>query len=69
MTKIFVSINGEKFILNKEISIRNLVNFLDLNSKEIVIEHEKILIEKNCYHRIFLKNSTSIEILSLVGGG
>jgi thiamine biosynthesis protein ThiS len=69
MTKIFVHINGEKFVLNKKISLQNLLKFLDLNTKGIVIEHEKVLVEKKFYSKTFLMNSTSLEILSLVGGG
>jgi len=69
MTKIFVHINGEKFFLNKKISLQNLLKFLDLNTKGIVIEHEKVLVEKELYSKTFLINSTSLEILSLVGGG
>jgi thiamine biosynthesis protein ThiS len=69
MIKIFVYINGEKFFLNKKISLQNLLKFLDLNTKGIVIEHEKVLVEKEFYSKTFLINSTSLEILSLVGGG
>lgn len=69
MTKIFVYINGEKFFLNKKISLQNLLKFLDLNTKGIVIEQEKVLVEKEFYSKTYLINSTSLEILSLVGGG
>lgn len=69
MTKIFVYINGEKFFLNKKISLQNLLKFLDLNTKVIVIEQEKVLVEKEFYSKTYLINSTSLEILSLVGGG
>ena len=69
MTKILIFINGEKFILNKKISLENLLNFLNINTKEIVIEHEKVLVKKDGYPTTLLLNSTSIEILSLVGGG
>lgn len=69
MKKLTIFINGETFVLNKGISIKELLDFLSLKEKEIVIEFEKVILDQKTYKKVYVTSNTRLEILNIVGGG
>nr|YP_010338591.1 thiamine biosynthesis protein S [Rhodaphanes brevistipitata]UNJ18541.1 thiamine biosynthesis protein S [Rhodaphanes brevistipitata] len=68
-SKITVLINGDPFVCLEGISLANLLNYLDFDFRQIVIEYNSDIVEKEKLHFLTLKNQDIIEIVTMVGGG
>ena len=64
-----IYINQEKKIIDGEISINNLLSFLEIQNKYIAVEVNKTIIPKSEYEIFIVKNNDKIEIINAVGGG
>ena len=63
-----ININGEKKDFKDNISIKELINELDLGNKPIVIELNEEIILKEDYDRK-LASDDNLEVINFVGGG
>nr|YP_010152780.1 Thiamine biosynthesis protein [Olisthodiscus luteus]YP_010152850.1 Thiamine biosynthesis protein [Olisthodiscus luteus]QQW50441.1 Thiamine biosynthesis protein [Olisthodiscus luteus]QQW50511.1 Thiamine biosynthesis protein [Olisthodiscus luteus] len=61
--------NGHKLRVKENLTIKELIFFLDLNLDLIVIECNKKILPKKLWQNYFLTEKTHIEILTIVGGG
>ncbi len=66
---IYITLNGEKFFLKKEVSIENFLTLNNIIKNNIVIEINKVIITKNLWGKKIIKNNDIIEIITAVGGG
>ena len=64
-----IYINQEKKIIDGEISINNLLLFLEIQNKYIAVEVNKTIIPKSEYKTFIVKDNDKIEIINAVGGG
>ena len=64
-----ILVNGETKEFEKELSISELLNELDLSSKLIAIELNKNVIRKKDWEDIKINENDKIEIVHFVGGG
>ena len=64
-----IYINQEKKVLDGEISINNLLLFLEIQNKYIAVEVNKTIIPKSEYKTFIVKDNDKIEIINAVGGG
>jgi len=64
-----IYINQEKKIIDGEISINNLLSFLEIQNKYIAVEVNKTIIPKSEYKTFIVKDNDKIEIINAVGGG
>nr|YP_009402708.1 thiamine biosynthesis protein S [Compsopogon caeruleus]ARX96062.1 thiamine biosynthesis protein S [Compsopogon caeruleus] len=67
--KIVIKINGQAFSCLSDISLKNLLEYLDFDLRLIIIEYNSIIISKNKLSSIIIKEGDQIEIVTIVGGG
>jgi sulfur carrier protein len=69
MSKIKIFLNGEEKVLEREMSILDLISTLELDSKKIAIEKDLEIIHQNQFAKTMLENGSKIEIVHFIGGG
>jgi thiamine biosynthesis protein ThiS len=69
MSKIKIFLNGEEKVLEREMSILDLISTLELDSKKIAIEKDLEIIRQNQFAKTMLENGSKIEIVHFIGGG
>ena len=60
--------NGKEYPLEREITVDELLKYLDVDSDYIVVELNGQILSKDKYSKL-LNNEDRIEIVSFVGGG
>ncbi len=61
-------VNGKEYPLEREITVDELLKYLDVDSDYIVVELNGQILSKDKYSKL-LNNEDRIEIVSFVGGG
>ena len=64
-----IFINGEKFHVHENINLINILKDNNLNTKNIVIEINKVIITRDHWENMKINENDSIEIITAVGGG
>ena len=64
-----IFINGEKFRVDENINLINILKDNNLNTKNIVIEINKVIITRDHWENMKINENDSIEIITAVGGG
>ena len=67
--KIKIKVNGKSRLINKDISVLNLVKNLKIPLKKVAIELNQEIVDKKKLNKINLKNNDKIEIVHFIGGG
>ena len=62
-------LNNEKYAINHNISLYDLVTYLNYNESLLVLEYNQIIFDKTNWKSTFIKNLDEIEIVTIVGGG
>jgi thiamine biosynthesis protein ThiS len=68
-TKKILNINGLKYTFKNTFTILELMDYLGFNKNVIVIDYNGMILDKNLWVKIKLKNKDYLEILSIAGGG
>ena len=68
-SSILIKINGENKSTPQDSSILNLLDIYKINKDRVVIELNKLILEKDKYGSTKLNNNDEIEIVTFVGGG
>lgn len=61
--------NGEKYSINDEISLLQLVTYFNYNTSLLVLEYNNSICNKKNWNKIYIKDNDKIEIVTIVGGG
>jgi sulfur carrier protein len=64
-----LTINGQKYQFDNQISIDDLLNHLKIDSKKIAFECNLEIIPKSEYNSQVLKDNDKVEIVHFIGGG
>ena len=67
--KIKITLNGKFMNLDSKITVKNLIQKLNLPINKIAIEINKEIVDKKSIKKKFLKNKDKIEIVHFIGGG
>lgn len=62
-------VNGEKMSFNQDMTVKDLISSLNLNSQTIVVEVNLNIIPKEQYESTNLHEDDKVEIINFVGGG
>ena len=62
-------LNNEKYAINHNISLYDLVTYFNYNESLLVLEYNQIIFNKTNWKSTFIKNLDEIEIVTIVGGG
>ncbi len=69
MSKIKIILNGEEKFFEQGISIADLIQNLELDSKKIAIERNLEIADLNSFEVSVLQDGDRIEIVHFIGGG
>ncbi|MDC2969587.1 sulfur carrier protein ThiS [Candidatus Pelagibacter sp.] len=67
--KIKIKLNGKIKLVNKNLSVQNLVNEFKIPIKKVAIELNEEILNKKMLKKIRLKKNDKIEIVHFIGGG
>lgn len=62
-------LNGNKYVSSKKLTILDIVKYFDYSTSLFVLEHNKLVCNKESWDKIFINNNDRIEIVTIVGGG
>lgn len=62
-------LNNEKYTVNSDISLYDLIEYFSYNENLLVLEYNRIIFDKNYWKTTFVKHLDEIEIVTIVGGG
>ena len=64
-----IQLNGEAFEVSGPVSLRALLELLDIDPRRVAVEHNLVVVKRDAYGRITLNDRDQVEIVNLVGGG
>tara|TARA_B100000315_G_C14577203_1_gene588505 strand:- start:209 stop:418 length:210 start_codon:yes stop_codon:yes gene_type:complete len=64
-----IKINGKSQVLEKAMTLFDLIKAKGLNQNRIAIEYNQNIIDKDSLSGILIKENDSIEIVNFIGGG
>ena len=62
-------LNGEKYHIENQISLLDLINYFDYNTSLLVLEYNNSICNKKNWNQIYINHNDKIEIVTIVGGG
>ena len=62
-------LNGQKYSTKFEVTILQLLNYLNYDPSILVLEYNNLICNKNYWNNISIKDNDKIEIVTIVGGG
>ena len=68
MDKTFF-LNGKKFLIKKNITLKEIINYFNYNKSLYIVEHNNIICHSDKWEYIKISLNDKIEIISIVGGG
>ncbi len=69
MSKIKITLNGEEKILEKRISVAQLIADLELDAKKIAVEKDLEIVSADQFLEVMLDEGSRVEIVHFIGGG
>jgi thiamine biosynthesis protein ThiS len=69
MSKIKITLNGEEKILEKAITVAQLILDLDLDVKKIAVEKDLQIVNSTQFSEVILDEGSRVEIVHFIGGG
>lgn len=62
-------LNGQKYRINEQIRLYDLIKYFRYSNTLLVLEHNKVTYNKNLWKEILVSDLDKIEIVTIVGGG
>ena len=62
-------VNDRKIYSDQTCNVYDFLIFLNLNTKLIVLEYNKIILPKSLWKKTLIKKNDEIEFVTIVGGG
>jgi thiamine biosynthesis protein ThiS len=69
MSKIKITLNGEEKILERSMSIAELLDELKLDVKKIAVEKDLQIVNPDQFSQVVLEEGSRVEIVHFIGGG
>jgi len=62
-------LNGEKYSVNANISLLQLITYFNYNSSLLVLEYNNSICNFKNWNKIYIQENDKIEVVTIVGGG
>lgn len=62
-------LNGEKYYIEDEITLLQLISYFNYNISLLVLEYNNSICNKKNWDKLYITNNDKIEIVTIVGGG
>lgn len=66
---ILIQLNGKPFNCFPNLSLKDLLVYLDCNLSSIVVEYNHEIVQATSFNKIFINSGDKVEVLTMVGGG
>ena len=66
---ILIQLNGKPFNCCPNLSLKDLLVYLDCNLSSIVVEYNHEIVQATSFNKIFINSGDKVEVLTMVGGG
>jgi thiamine biosynthesis protein ThiS len=67
--EIQIQVNGSKKTIHSGLSLVDLIGILKLESGQIAIEVNRVIVKKENWNELILQENDLVEIVHFVGGG
>ena len=64
-----ITLNGERFELDRPISVAGLLDRLEIDPRRVAVEHNLVIVRRKTYDEIVVDEGDTVEIVNFVGGG
>ena len=66
---MIITLNGERFELDRPLSVTALLTQLDIDPRRVAVEHNLNIIRRNTFPQVIVEDGDRVEIVNFVGGG
>jgi thiamine biosynthesis protein ThiS len=66
---VLITLNGERFELDHQVSIAELLSKLDIDPRRVAVEHNLAILKRHTFSDVVLGDGDTVEIVNFVGGG
>ena len=66
---VTIQLNGEPYELPGGMTVADLLARLDIDPRRVAVEHNLIVLKREAFERIVVKDGDEVEIVNFVGGG
>jgi thiamine biosynthesis protein ThiS len=64
-----ITLNGERYELDRALSIADLLARLDIDPRRVAVEHNLAILKRQKFPEIVISEGDTVEIVNFVGGG
>lgn len=64
-----ITLNGDRFELERPMSVTDLLTRLDIDPRRVAIEHNLAILKRQTFPDVVVKDGDTVEIVNFVGGG
>jgi thiamine biosynthesis protein ThiS len=66
---VTIRVNGEPFEIAAPATIDSLLASLTIDPRLVAVEHNLVVVKRDCYEAVVLNEGDEVEIVNFVGGG
>jgi thiamine biosynthesis protein ThiS len=66
---VTITLNGERFEVDRPMSVAALLAQLDIDPRRVAVEHNLNIIKRQTYSDTLIDEGDTLEIVNFVGGG
>ncbi len=66
---MIISLNGEQKDIPAGLTVRGLLEFLNIRHQRVAVELNETIVKKDRYEATMLSENDSLEVVSFMGGG
>ena len=64
-----ITLNGERFELDRPVSVADLLAKLDIDPRRVAVEHNLAILKRQRFPDMLVHEGDTVEIVNFVGGG
>jgi thiamine biosynthesis protein ThiS len=66
---VTIVLNGDRFELERPITVAELLNQLAIDSRRVAVEHNLSVVKRQAFDETVVRDGDEVEIVNFVGGG
>jgi thiamine biosynthesis protein ThiS len=66
---VVITLNGERFELDRPLTVTGLLARLDIDPRRVAIEHNLAILKRHRFSEVVIAEGDTVEIVNFVGGG
>jgi len=64
-----ITLNGDPFEIDQPLSVSDLLARLAIDPRRVAVEHNRIILKRQAFSEIIVREGDTLEIVNFVGGG